>query len=148
PAPFPARAFCWPAAETGGAAPVDVDVAGAAPGDVFAFSPAAFIPLLCCPAGCFGVALAAGSPETLVSVLAAAGDFGVDSGLCAFDGAPSFVAPCGFAAVAPGFCSGACVFSGPSFFPFGVWSGCCAIAAPASASEQPISKLVNFFILV
>src|SRR4029077_16090070 len=109
PAPFPARAFGWPAAETGGAAPVDVEVAGAAPGDVFAFSPAAFIPLLCCPAGCFGVALAAGSPETL------AGDFGVDSGLCAFDGAPSFVGPCGFAAVAPGFGSAACVFSGPLF---------------------------------
>ena len=27
-------------------------------------------------------------------------------------------------------------------------TGCCANAAPASASEQPISKLVSFFIII
>ncbi|MEY2526236.1 MAG: hypothetical protein QOE73_1007, partial [Verrucomicrobiota bacterium] len=78
----------------------------------------------------------------------------VSSGFAAF--APGFVsAACvfgmdsGFAAFAAGFASAPCVFPAAGFS-VGVdcSSGFCASAAPASASEQLINKLVNFFILV
>jgi hypothetical protein len=155
-----AGALCWPVAETG-AAVADAAVAGVALGDVFAFAPAGFMPRLGCSACCFpvGVALAASPGGLFISRPGRpAAGFGVVSAFCAVDGARSGLAPrCGFAAVAsglapvvPGFVGAACVFSAPCFFSVGVdcCSGGCAIAAPANASEKPISKLVNFFILI
>src|SRR5438067_11681664 len=53
-------------------------------------------------------------------------------------------------AFAPGFASAACVFSGARF-PFDgdcCSAGCCAHTAPANASEQPINKLLSFFIII
>ncbi len=108
-----------------------------------------------------------------VSVAVLSSDFGLASVFSAFDKACSVLDPCSFTVVASGFgtfadfVSTACVFAvvsglgalvsglaiAPcvfSCFSFGVAcsSGSCAIAAPASASEQPISKLVNFFIIL
>src|SRR4029077_17453244 len=57
---------------------------------------------------------------------------------------------CGFTAFPPGCACVVCAFSG-GCLPFDgdcCSTGCWANAAPASASEQPISKLVSFFLVI
>ena len=157
PCPFaPGAAFSVAVAEV-----VELTLALAL-GSAVASALRAFFPAL--PWRAPGVVLVPASPETFVSVLVELAAFGVVSELCVFAAARSPFAPCCFApgavvvavpsvavlALAAGFASAAFAFSAACLLPVGVddASGCCAIAAPASVSDTPISKLVNFFILV
>ena len=146
--------------------------AGLAVGDAFALAAGAFFIsfLLCFFAA--GVALAAGSsPEAFVSgatggaafgaffssfgaagVWVAAGSFTAGSFTAGSFTTGSFTAGASaFGALgALGFTSAGRFFSDAGFLLLGDSSGvgCWAITAPASASEQTISKLVNFFMLI
>ena len=136
------------------------------------------MPFLRCSTRCclaVGVDVPADSPETFVFGVVA--DCWCVGALCPLIAPGSLVAPCSCPApccfiapvswvapccccVVPGCVAGgacgfgcawfACAFSGACLFVDGDWcsTGCWAKAAPASPSEQPISKLVIFFIIM
>src|ERR1700726_2013748 len=138
----------------------DVAVVEVPPCDVFSVTACSFSAWLCFPSCSFtvGAALATGSLETLAPLPAWPPGFGLASAFCGFNGARSLFIPCCFTAVVASgltafsprtFGWAFSTFSAPCFPFFGDCSGSgCANAAPASTREQPISTLVNFFILV
>src|SRR4029453_944830 len=166
----PAPLTCLPAGEAGAGGAGVAAVVGVACGGAFAFA-GVFTPFLrssaCCLAPGFGAP--AGCSETSGPRAGAVADSGL-AGVFRPFAAPgsavtprsvvaprSFIAPgCfagfswGLAAFGPGFASVAPAFSGGRL-PFAgdcCSTGCCANAAPDSASKQPINTLVSFFIII